>query len=79
MPARKIHHGDESRTLTGGWVSGRSGRPRTERMMRLVWRRRRRAVGSYAAAGRASRAASVYGRATTHDTLIQATSELDPG
>lgn len=47
--------------------------------MGLVWRWRCGAVGAYAAAGRASRATPVDGRATTHDSLIQATSELDPG
>lgn len=45
----------------------------------LVRRRRRRAVGTDAAAGRAPRAAPVDGRATAHDGLIEATSELDPG
>lgn len=45
----------------------------------LIRRWGRRAIGSYAAASRASRATPVDGSATTHDGLIQATSELDAG
>lgn len=48
-------------------------------MVRLIRRRRCRAIGSYAAAGRASRATPIEGRATTDDGLIQATPELDAG
>jgi len=48
-------------------------------MMRLIGWWSRRAIGSYAAAGRASRATPVNGCATTHDGLIQATPELDVG
>jgi len=48
-------------------------------MMRLIRRWCCRAVGSYTAAGRASGATPVEGRVTTHDSLIQATSELDTG
>lgn len=66
-------------SLTGRWVSGRSGRPRAEGMMRLVGRGCRRTVGPYSAAGCASRATPVDNRVTTYDGLIQATSELDPG
>jgi hypothetical protein len=47
--------------------------------MRGVRWRRGRAVGSYAAAGRASGATPIGGSASTHDSLIQATSELNAG
>lgn len=47
--------------------------------MRRIGRWRCRAVGSYAAAGRAPGATPVDGRVTTDDGLIQATSELDAG
>lgn len=68
---------DDHDSLTGGRVSGRPGRSLTQGMMRLIRRRSGCAIGSYAAAGRASGATPIDAGATTHDRLVQATSKLD--